>query len=34
LIRMRGDGRGHFSREELGPCRFVELLGTHGWAAA
>jgi len=34
LIRMRCDGRGNFSREELGPCRFVELLGTHGWAAA
>jgi protein-L-isoaspartate(D-aspartate) O-methyltransferase len=34
LIRMRCDGRGSFSREELGPCRFVELLGTHGWAAA
>jgi len=34
LIRMRRDGRGDFSREELGPCRFVELLGTHGWAAA
>ncbi|MBW2494904.1 MAG: protein-L-isoaspartate(D-aspartate) O-methyltransferase [Deltaproteobacteria bacterium] len=34
LIRMRRDDRGEFSREELGPCRFVELLGTHGWAAA
>jgi len=34
LIRMRCDGRGGFIREELGPCRFVELLGTHGWAAA
>jgi len=34
LIRMRCDGHGSFSREELGPCRFVELLGTHGWAAA
>ena len=34
LIRIRCDGRGNFSREELGPCRFVELLGTHGWAAA
>ena len=34
LIRMRRDGCGNFSREELGPCRFVELLGTHGWAAA
>lgn len=34
LIRMRCDGRGNFSREVLGSCRFVELLGTHGWAAA
>jgi protein-L-isoaspartate(D-aspartate) O-methyltransferase len=34
LIRMRCDGLGNYSREELGPCRFVELLGTHGWAAA
>ncbi len=34
LVRMRCDGRGNFSHEELGPCRFVELLGTHGWSAA
>ncbi len=34
LVRIRCDGRGRFSREELGPCRFVDLLGTHGWAAA
>jgi len=34
LIRMRCDGRGNFKREDLGPCRFVELLGAHGWAAA
>ena len=34
LIRMRCEGHGNFSREELGPCRFVELLGMHGWAAA
>ncbi len=34
LIRIRCDGRGGFSREDLGPCRFVELLGAHGWAAA
>jgi protein-L-isoaspartate(D-aspartate) O-methyltransferase len=34
LVRMQCDGHGNFSREELGPCRFVELLGTHGWAAA
>jgi len=34
LIRILRDGRGNFIREELGPCRFVQLLGTHGWAAA
>jgi protein-L-isoaspartate(D-aspartate) O-methyltransferase len=34
LIRMRCDGRGNFKREDLGPCRFVELRGAHGWAAA
>jgi protein-L-isoaspartate(D-aspartate) O-methyltransferase len=34
LVRMRCDRRGNFSREELGSCRFVDLLGTHGWAAA
>ncbi len=34
LIRVRRDGRGNFRREDLGPCRFVDLLGTHGWAAA
>ena len=26
--------RGDFTREVLGPCRFVDLLGAHGWAAA
>jgi protein-L-isoaspartate(D-aspartate) O-methyltransferase len=34
LIRIQRDDRGEFTREVLGPCRFVELLGTHGWAAA
>lgn len=33
LVRVRRDARGVFSRERLGPCRFVDLLGTHGWAA-
>ena len=33
LIRVRRDRHGDFSREVLGPCRFVDLLGTHGWAA-
>jgi protein-L-isoaspartate(D-aspartate) O-methyltransferase len=33
LVRMRrvaGDG---FDAEVLGPCRFVDLVGRHGWAA-
>ena len=33
LIRVKRDRRGNFSREVLGPCRFVDLLGTHGWVA-
>jgi protein-L-isoaspartate(D-aspartate) O-methyltransferase len=33
LVRMRCIRRGDFQREVLGPCRFVDLLGTHGWAA-
>jgi protein-L-isoaspartate(D-aspartate) O-methyltransferase len=31
LIRVRCDRPGQFTREALGPCRFVDLLGTHGW---
>jgi protein-L-isoaspartate(D-aspartate) O-methyltransferase len=33
LIRVRRGADGRFSREELGRCRFVELVGVHGWAA-
>ena len=30
-ITRRPDGR--FEREQLGRCRFVDLVGEHGWAA-
>lgn len=33
LVRVRRTGAGAFEREALGRCRFVDLLGTHGWAA-
>jgi len=33
LIRVRRSAAGRFSREVLGRCRFVDLVGTHGWAA-
>jgi protein-L-isoaspartate(D-aspartate) O-methyltransferase len=33
LIRVRRGADGRFSREVLGRCRFVELVGAHGWAA-
>ena len=33
LVRVRHTARG-FSEEILGPCRFVDLVGSHGWAAA
>ncbi len=33
LIRIRRRPGGDLTREVLGPCRFVDLLGTHGWAA-
>ena len=32
LLRVRRQGDA-FVREELGPCRFVDLVGDHGWAA-
>ncbi len=34
LIRVCRHAGGDLTREVLGPCRFVDLLGTHGWAAA
>lgn len=33
LVRVRRTGADAFEREVLGRCRFVDLLGTHGWAA-
>jgi len=33
LLRIRRAEDGSLSREVLGRCRFVDLLGTHGWAA-
>jgi len=33
LVRVRRGARGDFQREVLGRCRFVDLVGAHGWAA-
>jgi len=33
LIRVRRCDDGGLAREILGRCRFVDLVGTHGWAA-
>ncbi len=33
LVRVRRDAAGGLQRERLGPCRFVDLVGEHGWAA-
>jgi protein-L-isoaspartate(D-aspartate) O-methyltransferase len=33
LMRVRRGADGAFTREVLGRCRFVDLVGTHGWAA-
>ncbi len=33
LYRLRRTGPAQFERELLGRCRFVELVGAHGWAA-
>jgi protein-L-isoaspartate(D-aspartate) O-methyltransferase len=33
LIRVRRAADGRISREVLGRCRFVGLVGAHGWAA-
>jgi protein-L-isoaspartate(D-aspartate) O-methyltransferase len=33
LYRIRRTGEQHFERELLGRCRFVDLVGAHGWAA-
>jgi protein-L-isoaspartate(D-aspartate) O-methyltransferase len=33
LIRMRRTGPSRFTREVLGQCQFVDLIGENGWAA-
>jgi len=33
LVRVRCTREGRFAAEVLGPCRFVDLVGRHGWAA-
>jgi len=33
LVRVRRGDDGGFEREVLGRCRFVGLIGSHGWAA-
>ncbi|MDX1650350.1 MAG: protein-L-isoaspartate(D-aspartate) O-methyltransferase [Myxococcota bacterium] len=33
LMRVRRDPDGALRRETLGACRFVDLVGDHGWAA-
>jgi len=33
LLRITRRPDGEFEREKLGRCRFVDLLGEHGWAA-
>jgi protein-L-isoaspartate(D-aspartate) O-methyltransferase len=33
LLRVRRGAGGEWLREELGRCRFVDLVGTHGWDA-
>jgi protein-L-isoaspartate(D-aspartate) O-methyltransferase len=33
LLRIRRLAKGGFEREVIGRCRFVDLVGAHGWAA-
>ena len=33
LLRITRTPDGDFEREKLGRCRFVDLVGEHGWAA-
>jgi protein-L-isoaspartate(D-aspartate) O-methyltransferase len=33
LVRVRRTVAGQLERETLGRCRFVDLIGAHGWAA-
>jgi protein-L-isoaspartate(D-aspartate) O-methyltransferase len=34
LVRLRRTGETRFTREVLGRCQFVDLIGRNGWAAA
>lgn len=34
LVRIRRAPGGRLEREQLGRCRFVDLVGVHGWALA
>lgn len=34
LVRLRRTGETRFTREVLGRCQFVDLIGQNGWAAA
>jgi protein-L-isoaspartate(D-aspartate) O-methyltransferase len=34
LLRLRRSGDDEFTREVLGRCQFVDLIGANGWAAA
>ena len=33
LVRVERRSNGAFRREVIGRCRFVDLVGVHGWAA-
>ena len=33
LVRLRRIAENRFTREVLGPCQFVDLIGENGWAA-
>ena len=33
LLRITRRADGDLEREQLGRCRFVDLVGEHGWAA-
>jgi len=33
LIRVRREGEDRFTEEVIGRCRFVDLIGAHGWAS-
>ncbi len=33
LVLVTKDGSGAIAREDLGPCRFVKLIGKYGWSS-